>query len=104
MGYDVELVDKKDNLIRVSPHCEGSLQVMGGNTNAEIGVTYNYSGFYYDIFPEDSGIYFLHKKKAKDCIKELKNAVSILGTERSGNYWDSTSGNAGYALNTLLKW
>jgi hypothetical protein len=52
----------------------------------------------------NNGIHWLNKKKASKTIERLEEAVKELGTEKSNNYWESTPGNAGYALSILLKW
>jgi len=75
-----------------------------GSTKAELNVTWNYSKFYYAYLDKEEGLKWLDGKKAKEVIPRLKEAVHILGTKRSFDYWDSTNGNAGFALAILLDW
>ena len=46
----------------------------------------------------------LHGRVACKTIPELEKCVSKLGTVRDENYWRSTPGNAGHAINILLGW
>ncbi len=66
-------------------------------------MTYNYAWFYFR-FLDKEGLEWLNGKKAKDTIVKLKAAVAELGTRMYGDYWAATPGNAGHALDTLLKW
>lgn len=105
MSWDVELVDKDGATVEVDRHTEGSVYVLGGTTEADLCITYNYSKFYYEALNEKEGLRWLHCKKAEDTIEALQMAISKLGTEQDENsYWNSTPGNAGYALNILLQW
>jgi hypothetical protein len=47
---------------------------------------------------------FWDGRKAKEVLPFLEKAVEVLGTERVGDYWASTRGNAGYALSILRDW
>ena len=109
MSYNITLVepDTKEPIIFDEPH-----QIAGGtfavdiltgkpsNTEAWLNVTYNYSGQYGPIWNMT-----LHDMdgwtvaKAKPYIEE---AVKILGTNRSSDYWENTPGNAGAAMADLL--
>ena len=103
MSYDVYLM-KDEGIARVVPHQEGATIVVGGDDSAELNVTYNYGKFYYDHLDKQHGLKWLHKKKAQDTIERLEAAVKELGTERDGDYWAATAGNAGHALFILLSW
>jgi len=90
------------NPLPVESHSEGGTYVYGGIDRAELNITYNHSAH----LEEGLGYHFdkLSGKRAKDTIPALEKAVERLGTERTENYWESTPGNAGYALSILLKW
>ena len=104
MSWDVELLDKQGEPLRVPAHCEGAIIVMGGNSYADLNVTYNYSKFYYQSLDIKGGLGWLNGRKAKDCIPALEKAVLELGTVRDEIYYKATPGNAGAALNILLGW
>lgn len=102
-SFDVEL--KKDGeLVQVDNHSEGGTHVLGGTTDAELNVTYNYSGHFFREFHSGLGLRWLNGKKAVDCVSRLESAVKALGVERDSDYWADTPGNAGYALSILLDW
>lgn len=82
--------------VDVGRHAEGGTYVVGGTTDAEISVTYNYCRFF------DFG--GLDGRTGADTKEDLEKAVSKLGTERSSNYWEAIPGNAGYACLILLSW
>lgn len=88
--------------VEVARHAEGGTYQLGGTNAAELNVTYNYGRFYYPQLPE--GLRTLHEKRAADCIEMLEERVQALGTNRDGDYWAATPGNAGYALSILLAW
>ena len=55
MGYDVDLVDSSGECCQLdTPQTEGNTYCIGGRTETTMGITYNYSFFYY---------YFLDKRK-----------------------------------------
>jgi hypothetical protein len=82
---------------------EGGTYVLGGTTQAELNVTYNYAEHMWKHLGE-GGLKALHGKKAQDTIETLSKAVEALGTDRDSDYWKSTPGNAGFALSILLSW
>ena len=102
MSYDVELV-YGDEVATVPSHLEGGILTMGGNSYAEMSVTYNY-GTYYSKFLHTKGLRGLSGLTGRQSIPNLEHAVEILGTERDKDYWASTPGNAGYALSVMLNW
>ena len=105
MSWWVHLVNKKDKTeVKIPLHQEGGTYMLGGNTRAELNITYNYSPFYYQHLDEKEGLRWLNDKKAKDCLKKLEYAVQALGIERSNDYWKPTAGNAGYALSIIAAW
>jgi len=103
MSYDLGLYINSEP-VEVSLFKEGGTYVLGGSDRAELNVTYNYGHWYYKCLSPRKGLRWLYGKKAKDCIKRLEKAVKALGTKRNNDYWKDTKGNAGYALNILLKW
>lgn len=89
--------------VDVERHAEGGTYALGGTSDAELNVTYNYGGH----FTRALGGGFkdvLDDKRAGDVIPLLEGAVAMLGTERDGDYWNNTPGNAGHALSILLAW
>lgn len=103
MSYDVYLTDAEGKALPVARHSEGGTYALGGTTIADLNITYNYGKHIRTAMHED-GLKWLHEKKASDTIELLEKAVKTLGTERDSDYWASTKGNAGYALNILLGW
>lgn len=104
MSYSISLVDSDGTPVQVDLHEEGATYPMGGTTSAMMDITYNYSKFYRDMIDGELGIRWLYDKHGYDCIDVLEYAVSILGVYRDDDYWEPTSGNAGWALSILLKW
>lgn len=68
---------------------------------ARLNITYNYGGYFRIVWEE--GIDRLHGKPLTEAIPLLESAVWALGNQRDDNYWKSTQGNAGAALNDLLR-
>ena len=104
MSHDVRLVDIDIVLISRQKISEGGTHVSGGTNECELNVTYNYSPFFYEVFPNDEGLKWLYGKTGKESIPVLEKAVGLLGTERDSDYWKATTGNAGYSLGILLDW
>ena len=94
----------KTKSVNVDSHEEGGTYCVGGTGVAELNITYNYSKHYYTFLDREEGLLWLHDKRAKDTISRLKKAIMYLGTTKDSDYWASTPGNAGHALNILLKW
>lgn len=97
--------------VSVDRHTEGGTYVVGGTTEAELAVTYNYGGSIRRAWPEDpnpgeSDILgrLLNGVRAADAVPLLELLVERLGTKRARDYWASTDGNAGHALSILLWW
>lgn len=103
MGYDLGLYNDNDEPVTVPNYKLGSVYALGGSTEAEIKVTYNYSPVFSEVFPEN-GIRWLYGKSGKETVETLKGAVKKLGTVTSGDYWECTHGNVGYVLALLLQW
>ena len=74
---------------------QGGTYIIGGTTNAELNVTFNYANHF--------NFRGLDGREAKLTIPELEEVVEKLGTERASDYWSPTTGNVGYACSLLLK-
>tara|TARA_B100000929_G_scaffold285158_1_gene268375 strand:+ start:121 stop:474 length:354 start_codon:yes stop_codon:yes gene_type:complete len=105
MSYDIWLAFEDGNTCTSSIRIqEGGTQVMGGTKECHLNITYNYSSFFYEVFPQELGLRWLHAKTGRESIPILEKAVERLGTRRDDDYWKATMGNAGHALNILLVW
>lgn len=97
MSYDIELqCHECKRPVIVDKFTDGGTYAIGGSDIADLNVTYNYYTHFH--FKELDG------KKAVDVISVMQKAVDRLGTERSEDYWEDSKGNAGHAVNILLKW
>lgn len=103
MSYDVRLVDPQTGTcVQVPSHQEGGTYAVGGTPDASLNVTYNY-GEVYALF--DFNLRELNGERAGDHIVQLTWLVGKLGTrEYRKDYWAPTPGNAGHALEVLLRW
>jgi hypothetical protein len=105
MSWWVYLVDPKtEETFSTHPHTEGGTYALGGCGETEVNITYNYSKWYYRHLDDEKGLRWLNEKTAHQTIDRMKHAVQMLGIERSDDYWEGSSGNAGYALRILLDW
>lgn len=126
MGYDISLTDPVTHevLHLQEPHeMAGSMCVVGGTTEAWIGVTYNYSDWYFraHVFHKtrenSKGIRTIHGMSGAESIPILKHAIHALEQiktditpadkakcEREGvtGYWVPTRQNAIRPLYQLL--
>jgi len=100
MSYDVSLWKDKQ-IVSVPRHEEGGTYALGGIDIADLNITFNYANQYakYDFSIKD-----IDKQLAGNWIKTMESVVNVLGTVCDKDYWESTPGNAGYALNILLGW
>ena len=100
MSYELYITrDNKNNeweIAQVEPHQEGGTIALGGTSDANLNITYNY----YEVFD----MKILNGKTCKDCIEWLEQIVNILGTEQHEDYWNVTNGNVGYCLSVILSW
>lgn len=103
MSWDVSLI-KNGKPTKVERFTEGGTYPIGGTTDAELNITYNYSELCYRYLDKEQGLKWLHERLAKNCIEKLENAVKELGIKQDKDYWKPTEGNAGHALNILLGW
>lgn len=90
--------------LTVASHTDGGAYATTGTGDAILYITYNYSVFYCEALNSDAGLRLLDGARAAIVTEALRSAVEKLGVERSGDYLESTPGNAGYALSILLKW
>ena len=103
MSWNVSLWQGAE-VVDVPSHQEGGIIAIGGNTGADMSVTYNYSGYYYEYLDSATGLKWLDGRQAKSCIERLESAVVKLGDKQDEDYWAKTPGNAGHALVVLLGW
>ena len=103
MSYDISFEKVKGETLRFDElhDFKGGVYAQDGTDEAWLNITYNYAGHFRNVFGDD-GIRSLYGKTAKEVIPILENAVENLGTQRDGDYWASTEGNAGAALVDLL--
>jgi hypothetical protein len=101
VSYDVSLGYPDGRPCSVASHEEGGTYVLGGSPDPDLNVTYNYAGIYRT---HGFSIRDLDGKRAGDTVLVLSRLVDLLGTERAGDYWAATDGNAGYAASILLDW
>ena len=100
MSYDVSLWDNKQ-VVKVPRHEEGGTYAVGCINTADLNITFNYANQY---AKHNFSIKDLDNQFADNMIEIMNNIVLALGTVRDEDYWKSTPGNAGYALNILLGW
>ncbi len=105
MSWWVKLVSEKDNRPVSVPRFEdGGTYPLGGTTDADLNITYNYSPLYHTFLDKEEGLRWLHGKSGKDGAPRLEAAVRELGIDGDEDYWKPTRGNAGRALIQLLLW
>ena len=104
MSWWVYLKNKRGKLVEVERFVEGGTYALGGETEASLNITYNYSSLYRKYLHQEQGLRYLDGRQGFEVIPVLAQAVKALGVERSRDYWEVTEGNAGYALSILLKW
>ncbi len=98
MSYWISLNNPRtDEPAEVESFESGGTYTIGGSTEADLNVTYNYAKHF--NFRKN-----LHGKKARKTVKMMQDAVDKLSTERSSDYWEPSEGNAGYAISILLEW
>ncbi len=101
MSYWVYLKDDNGS-VDVEQFTDGGTYAVGGETVAELNVTYNYNSVYGLL---GFNLRELNGKTAAETESTLDMLVKKLGTANdSKDYWAPTPGNAGKALNRLLEW
>ncbi len=116
MGWGFEL-KQGGEVVQTARHTYGSNYAIGGTTEASTSVTFNYSNQYrgsgvtvdpwtdhHNKTRTDFSPWWLHGRTGRETAPVLMQVVQALGTERSGDYWESTPGNAGYAMSVLWLW
>jgi len=106
MSYDIYLKDKDGNNFALEvPLEEGGIQLVGGNIDTWLNVTYNYSWYYKQYLDKKKGIRWLYGRKAKDCIKRLEKAIEpFKDAPTYKDYWAPTPGNCVKPLKIFLEW
>ena len=79
---------------------KGGTYAVGGTTDLNLNITYNYSKHFYRII--DGGIRSLYGKTGAESIPILKSAIEKLKDDVDPDYWKPTEGNARRALHGLL--
>lgn len=97
MSWWISLNDPEfEEPVEVARFQAGGTQVMGGTTEADLNVTYNY-GKHFDFRG-------LHERRAQDTIPDLGMTIEQLGDDTDPDYWKPTEGNVRQALIILLSW
>ncbi len=105
MSYDVDLKNEDGSVCLLDrPHQEGGTIAMGGQHEASMSVTYNYSEHLYRVIPGGEGLRGLHGRKASTTIPELATGIAQLLDNKDPDYWKATEGNVRHALVVLLAW
>lgn len=102
MSYSLHL-EEPDGQLAVVPDghdLRGSTYILGGNDQAWLDVTYNYSKHYYRVFGE-RGIRTLYGLTGHASLALLDDAIGQLNTDVDDDYWKPTEGNARRALENL---
>lgn len=92
LGFDCGPLEAPHNI-------QGGTYAWGGTTEPWLNITYNYSRFFYNFWPE--GIRSLYGKTAAEVTKELDAVLPQMSGEPSRDYWEATEGNAKAALESL---
>ena len=68
---------------------EGGTQIVGGTSNCELNITYNYSTLYRLTLDREAGLRWLDGKTGTETIGRLENAVELLGIHQYERCVDS---------------
>ena len=104
MSYDIELVHpvtRKTLKLDQPHHMKGGTYCLGGTTDAELNITYNYAKHYYRVLDTSAGIRAIYGLTGAESLPLLGKAISTLGDDVSDDYWEPTEGNAKAALMQL---
>lgn len=104
MSYDIWLendLGEIETLYKPIKMIMGTIRV-GGETEANANITYNYAPIFYKYIDEEEGIRWLYGKKAKNTVDKLESTISKLKDDISEDYWECTEGNAKRSLENLL--
>lgn len=100
MSYDIYLVDPvTESVLQLDSahHMRGGTYAIGGTTDAELNITWNYAKFYYKAFGE-KGIRTIYGMSGAASIPLIVKAAASLGDDVHDDYWEPTEGNAKRAL------
>ena len=100
MSYDLWIADTKGSPIRHD--VRGGTYALGGTYSLDVNVTFNYAKHFRKAFNDERGIKLLNGMKCIEAIPLIVEAMRNLGDDETGNYWDSTEGNAKRALEGVL--
>jgi len=104
MSWWAGLHGEDGEYLPVESFSEGGTQVMGGSSEADLNVTYNYSNHYYRVLGLEDGFRGLDGMKAEDALLVLERGIAALSDETNSDYWKSTEGNAKAPLVMLKAW
>jgi len=97
MSWDIYLTNPGGESFKVKNHNEGGIiNLLGGWDEPEMNLPVQYLRIF--DFEDLAG------KTAAESIPILEETVAVLGTQRSGNFYDQSFGNVGYICNVLLGW
>lgn len=97
-------LERNGEAVSVPRFSDGGTYALGGSSEAELNVTYNYSPHYGNTIDPELGLRWINGKTGEECLPKLRDAVRVLGVERDPDYWAATPGNAGHALAVLAWW
>ena len=104
MSWNVAIIKPDGETLPVERHNEGGTYVLGGITEAELNVTYNYSKLYHEHLGLREGFRGLDGMSVYDALPFLKRGCDALPDDAGRDYWAPTPGNAGHALHLLKRW
>jgi len=88
--------------VAVEPFTDGGTYAVGGSSDAELNVTYNY-GEVFSLF--GWSLKKLHQVRAGDTVDALEHlAAKLPNKPYKADYWAPTPGNAGAVVHRLLAW
>ena len=108
MSWDIDIHDSENGKLVVlhdKHNLRGGTYQIGGTREACLNITYNYGKFYHPLMERngETGLSCLTGATVKEGIKIVSKALTKLEGQPSGNYWDTTEGNAKKALADLLQ-
>lgn len=104
MSWWISVNDPDGTPLIVEPFEAGGTYAMGGSSEADLNVTYNYGKHYYRVLGLEDGLRGLDGMKAEDAVPILERGIAELGDETDPDYWKPTEGNAKAALITVKSW
>jgi len=104
MSWRISVNGLDGHPISVEPFEQGGTYTLGGSSDADLNVTYNYSKYYYRVLDLEDGLRGLNGMKAEDAIPILAKGIEALSDEADPDYWEPTEGNAKAALIIVKNW